>query len=184
MDNFGLNPIASKEIYKDFISGKIINADEYYDGKLAPSSKFRRLVDNIDTYRALYGLLGFDIKSLNGVAFFISRADREDELSEVAANIHTLLLVICRGLGARGIAPGILFDPNSGVSAKDIDTIGEDAEVSRIIKACGLQLPLTRPINGILVERGIMYKTRLERYILSNAGKHLFSELFENSFEK
>lgn len=180
MDNFGLDEFASRAIYKDFISGKIINAYDYIDGELQPSHKFRELVDNLDKYREFYSLIGFEIRSVNGDAFFVSRSDRAEELNEVAANIQVLLLMIGRGLCTQGISPGILFDDKGGISAKDIDAIGELEEVRQIMKACGLQQPLTKPVNSTMVERGIFHKTIQERYMLSSAGRIFFNELFVN----
>ena len=180
MDNFGLDEFASRAIYKDFISGKVINAYDYINGELQPSHKFRELVDNLDKYRDFYSLIGFEIRSVNDDAFFVSRSDRVEELNEVAANIQVLLLMVGRGLCTQGISPGILFDDKGGVSAKDIDAIGELEEVRQIMKACGLQQPLTKPVNSIMVERGIFHKTVQERYILSSAGRIFFNELFVN----
>jgi len=178
MDSFGLDTFDSRSIYKDFIAGKIINAFEFMDGELQPSKKYRSLVDNIDKYRELYSLLGFEIKSVNSDAFFITRFDRAEELNEVAANIQVLLTVLSRGLCTQGTSPNILADQKSGISARDIDAIGEMDEVVQILTSCKLQSPLTRQVNAILVERGVMHRTRQDRYILSSAGQHFFGELF------
>ncbi len=180
MDNFGLDEFASRAIYKDFIRGKVINAYDYINGELQPSLKFRELVDNLDKYRDFYSLIGFEIRSVNNDAFFVSRSDRAEELNDVAASIQVLLLMVGRGLCTQGISPDILFDDKGGVSARDIDAIGELEEVRQIMKACGLQQPLTKPVNGIMVERGIFHKTVQERYILSSAGRIFFNELFVN----
>ncbi|VEA70760.1 Uncharacterised protein [Serratia rubidaea] len=59
--DFGLNIVASQEIYKDFISGKIINKYELIDGRLMPSEKFLALISDIDIYRSLYTLIGFEL---------------------------------------------------------------------------------------------------------------------------
>lgn len=178
--DLGLNVVASQEIYKDFICGKIINKYELIDGRLMPSAKFTALIGDIDTYRSLYMLLGFELVAVGNEAYFATRQDRAD-LNETGANIQVLLVVLCRGLTSRGIAPTIMQDPSGGISAKDIDAIGEDEEISRIVKACGLLSPLTKPVNSILVEKGIMHKTPNERYILSCAGTHIYNRLFDVS---
>lgn len=179
MSNFdlGLDVFASKAIYKDFIAGKIINQYEFIEGELQPSAKFRALIDDLDKFRYIYSLLGFQIQSINDEAFFVTRDDRGEDYNEVAANIQVILTVICRGVYALGINPGILLDPTAGLSSKQIDEIGELEEQERILKACGLRLPLTESVNGQMVNRGICFKTKQDRYILSSAGKHLFDEL-------
>lgn len=176
----GLDIFASRAIYKDLVAGRIINAYEIIEGDLQPSPKFRALVDDLDKYRYIYSLQGYELQSINNEAFFATRYDRGEEYNDVAANIQVLLVVICRGVCALGIPPAILLDPNGGLSAKQIDAIGELEEQARIIKACGLRLPLTESVNGQLVNRGVCFKTKQDRYILSSAGKYLFEELFAN----
>lgn len=184
MKNFELNTIASREIYKALISGKIINEYEYLNGELSSSAKFNELTNNIDQYRNLYSLLGFEIKSLSGEAFFITRLDRQEEFTEAAANIQTVLLMISRGLTTRGISPQILFDLAGGVRERDVDSIGEDEDIAKILQACGISLPLTKSVNSLLVERGVFYKVGIDRYMLSSSGKVLFNRLFEREDKK
>ncbi|WP_286271636.1 condensin complex protein MksE [Thalassotalea hakodatensis] len=178
MNNFQLNQIASQAIYKDLISGKMINETEYVDGELIPSTKFRELVNDIDKYRELYALLGFTLKDLDSTSYFITRLDKANEFNDTAANMQTILLILARGLGKQGIAPGILFDEKAGVSSKIIDEIGAEEESAQILKACGIKQPLTHPVNNTLLERGIVFKNLDDRYVLSSSGTTLFNRLF------
>lgn len=178
MNNFGLNHIASQAIYKDLISGKMINEMEYIDGELVKSTKFRELVNDIDKYRELYTLLGFILKDIDSVAYFITRPDKSNELNDIAANAQTILLILSRGIGKQGIAPGILFDEKSGISTKLVDEIGEETEAAQILKACGMKQPLSQSLNNTLLERGLMYKNLDDRCVLSSAGQAMFNRLF------
>jgi hypothetical protein len=63
-------------------------------------------------------------------------------------------LILSRGIGKQGIAPGILFDEKSGIPTKLVDEIGEEAEIVQILKACGIKQPLSQPLNNALLERG------------------------------
>ena len=175
--DLGLDIFASRAIYKDFVTGKIINSHEIIEGDMQPSPKFRELVDNLDKYRYLYSLNGFEIQNINNVAFFVTRDDRLEEYNDVAANIQVLLLMISRGVYSLGVAPGILMDESAGLSIKQINEIGELKEQSQIIKACGLRQPLIESVNGKLLNRGICFCTKEDRYILSAAGRYLFDEL-------
>lgn len=172
-----LDVFASKMIYQDFVSGKIINKYEMIEGELQPSPKFRSLVDDIDKYRYLYSLLGYGIQKIGVESFFTTRVDRGEEYSEVAANIQVLLTVIARGVYSLGIAPGILLDPTSGLSSKQLDEIGQLEEQKRILEACKLKLPLTDSVKSQLVNRGVCFRTNSDRFILSAAGKYLFDQL-------
>lgn len=175
--NLQLDSFASRAIYKDLIAGKVINSHEVIEGELQPSMKFRELIENLDTYRQIYSLFGFEIRSINDKAFFITRDDRTEEYNEVAANMQIILTVIGRGVYSLGLAPGILLDPTSGLNVQQINDIGELEEISRIIKACGLRLPLIDSVNTYLLNRGMCFKTHNERYILSAAGIFLFEEI-------
>jgi len=94
--DFGLNVVASQEIYKDFISGKIINKYELIGGRLMPSTKFLALISEIDTYRSLYTLLGFELVAVGDEAYFATRQDRAD-LNDAGANIQVLLVSFVGG---------------------------------------------------------------------------------------
>ena len=171
--------IASQAIYKDLIAGKMINKYEYIDGELSKSEKFRTIIADIDKYRELYTLIGFTLKDLDAEAFFITRSDRADEFNETAANIQTILLILCRGLGKQGIAPGILLDDKAGVSMKITDEIGAEEESAQIMKACGIKQPLSNAINSTLLDRGLAFKNLDDRYVFTDAGKAFFKRVFK-----
>ncbi|MEO3865258.1 condensin complex protein MksE [Rheinheimera fenheensis] len=172
-----LDVFASRLMYKDFIAGAVINKYEIIEGELQPSQKFRVLIDDIDKYRYVYSLFGYTIQSIGEESFFVTRTDRAEEYNEVAANIQVLLLVILRGVYSLGIAPGIMLDPTAGLSRMQIDDIGNINEQKRILEACKMKLPLSESVNSLLVNRGICFKTKSDRYILSAAGKYLFQQL-------
>lgn len=175
-----LDPYATKEIYKDFISGKVINKNEMDNGELRPSIKFSELIKHIDLYKKLYGLLGFELIAIGNESYYIVRPER-DTLNEIGANIQVILIILCRGLATRGISPEILKDPTGGINAQIIDEIGSEEESARILKACDITTPLTKSIENIMVDRALMYKTSTARYILSNAGYFMYWRLLEDS---
>lgn len=175
-----LDPIATKEIYKDFISGKIINKYEMLNNEFILSAKFSELIKHIDLYKKLYSLLGFKLVHVGNEAYYIARPER-DTLNEIGANIQVILIILCRGLTTRGISPEILKDPKSGIKSQIINEIGLEEEAERILKACNITNPLTKSIDSIMVERAVMHKTPGNRYILSNAGVFMYQLLLENS---
>ena len=176
-DYLEVDPFASRMIYKDFISGKIINKYEILEGELQPSPKFKELMGNLDKYQYLYDLLGFEIRSIGNESFFVTRSDRIEEYNEIAANIQVLVLCIARGVYSLGVASGILFDPTSGISTKMLDDIGELEEQKRIMEACKLKLPLSDSVVPILVNRGIMLQLPSGRYLLSQSGRFMFNQI-------
>ena len=178
MLNHELDSIASQAIYKDFIAGKIINPRELVEGVLVTTEKYRQLVDNLDSYRTLYHLMGFEIRTIGGSGFYLTRSDRSEEMNEVATSIQVLLMMIARGLGLKGVSTDILFDHTAGISIPAVNEIADDTDIARILKACGIQLPLEQSVNGLLLGRGIMFLTDEKRYILTDAGQHFFKALF------
>lgn len=176
-DYLEVDPFSSRMIYKDFISGKVINKYEIIEGELQSSPKFKELVGNLDKYRYLYDLLGFEIRSIGDESFFISRSDRIEEYNEIAANIQVLILCITRGVYSLGIAPGILLDPTSGISTKMLEDIGELEEQKRILEACRLKYSLLDSVTSILLNRGIMIQLPSGRYLLSQSGEYIFNQI-------
>ena len=173
-----LDPIATKEIYKDFISGKVINKYDMSNNEFIPSAKFSELIKHIDIYKKLYDLLGFEIIAIGDDAYYIARPER-DTLNEIGANIQVILIVLCRGLATKGISPEILKDPKGGIDSQIIDNIGSEEEAERILKACGIATPLTKSIESIMVDRALMHKTSVGRYVLSSSGGFMYRLLLE-----
>lgn len=174
-----LDPIATKEIYKDFISGKVINKYDMSNNEFILSAKFSELIKHIDIYKKLYDLLGFELIAIGDDSYYIARPER-DSLNEIGANIQVILIVLCRGLATRGISPEILKDPKGGINAQIINDIGSEEESERILKACDITMPLTKSIESIMVDRALMHKTSTDRYVLSNAGSFMYYLLFQD----
>lgn len=173
-----LDPIATKEIYKDFISGKVINKYDMSNNEFIPSAKFSELIKHIDIYKKLYDLLGFEIIAIGDNSYYIARPER-DTLNEIGANIQVILIVLYRGLATRGISPEILKDPQGGINSQTINDIGSEEEAERILKACDIATPLVKSIESIMVDRALMHKSSADRYILSNAGSFMYRLLLE-----
>lgn len=178
VDIMQLDPIATKEIYKDFIGGKVINKYEMLNNELTLSIKFSELIKHIDTYKKLYALLGFEIIAIGDDAYYIARPDR-DSINDIGANLQVILIVLCRGLTTRGISPEILKDPSDGINAQMINDIGSEEEHERILNACNISTPLINAIENLMVDRGLMHKTASGRYILSNASQFIYRLLLE-----
>lgn len=178
-----LDPIATKEIYKDFISGKVINKYDMSNNEFIPSAKFSELIKHIDIYKKLYDLLGFEIIAIGDDSYYIARPER-DTLNEIGANIQVILIVLCRGLATRGISPEILKDPQGGINSQTINDIGSEEEAERILKACDIATPLVKSIESIMVDRALMHKTSADRYVLSNAGSFMYRLLLEADIQQ
>lgn len=178
-----LDPIATKEIYKDFISGKVINKYDMSNNEFIPSAKFSELIKHIDIYKKLYDLLGFEIIAIGDDSYYIARPER-DTLNEIGANIQVILIVLCRGLATRGISPEMLKDPQGGINSQAINAIGSEEEAERILKACDIATPLAKSIESIMVDRALMHKTSADRYVLSNAGSFMYRLLLEADIQQ
>ncbi|MDP0562701.1 MAG: hypothetical protein QS721_10415 [Candidatus Endonucleobacter sp. (ex Gigantidas childressi)] len=173
-----LNILASRAIYKDFISGRIINKHELIEGELTESPKFRELVSNLDKYRSKYYLLGYLICSIGDEAFRIHREDKQNEYNDNAADIQVLIQALAIGVYSFGVAPGIMLYPNTGISEKMINDIGELEQQRILLETRKYKLPLVESVKTILVRRGVMYQTMSGRYCLTQAGLHLFKQAF------
>lgn len=171
--------IASKTIYKEFMSGKTINQYELLNGQWMPSILFAELVKHFESYQTFYDYLGYKMIAIGDSAYYLSRPDRES-LNDIGASIQVILILLCRGLANHGISPEILNDPKGGINERTINDIGEEEETLRILKTCSIATPFSKAIDNTMVDRALMYKTPENRYVLSNSGKFLYQVIFES----
>ncbi|TSC21527.1 hypothetical protein FOM00_29900, partial [Pseudomonas sp. ST1] len=100
----------SQAIYKELMSGKVINKDTYENGEIKPNPLFEEMLNNYDqNYKPLYLNIGFELVMRNGF-IYIRSVERDEEYSEVVRKIQVLLLILARGLHEQGYQLDILRD--------------------------------------------------------------------------
>ena len=98
----------------------------------------------------------------------------------MAIKIQVSLLILARKITEAGFGYELLENENAGISIQQLEEISEDEEVKQLILAAKLgKKTLYEVVKDVLLERRIMEKNSQQRYILSDAGKYFFQQLFE-----
>jgi len=171
----------SRQLYAALINGQVINETLYRDGALAPNPLYEELIANFDRYyRQLYANIGFELVLRDGFAY-IRSLDPEEAQNDAVRKVQGLLLVLGRGVTELGYQFELLTDPNVGVSPEVLEQIGQQEEKQEVLAACDLKGALATHMDRVLGRRGIAFQNARGNWVLSNAGKAFFDELFSSA---
>jgi len=171
----------SQQIYADLINGRIINKFclSQEDNQLIPNAVYSELFSNLESYTELYRNIGFELVFRDSF-FFIRDLSLGDTYKEIAIKIQVSLLVIARKITEAGFGYDLLEDANAGISVQLLEDFSQEDEVRQLILAARLgKKTLYEVVKDVLLERRIMEKNSHQRYILSDAGKFFFKQLFD-----
>lgn len=171
----------SQRIYSDLINGRIINKFclEQESNQLIPNADYSEVFTNLENYSELYRHIGFELVFRDSF-FFIRDLQLGDTYKEMAIKIQVSLLILARKITEEGFGYELLENENAGISTQQLEKISADEEVQQLILAAKLgKKTLNEVIKDVLLERRIMEKNSHQRYILSDAGKYFFKQLFE-----
>ncbi|MCU7835138.1 MAG: hypothetical protein KZQ83_07760 [gamma proteobacterium symbiont of Taylorina sp.] len=170
----------SRHIYADLINGRIINKFNLeHDNQLIPNADYSELFSNLESYTELYRNIGFELV-FRGSFFFIRDLHLGDTYKEMAIKIQVSLLILARKITAAGFGFDLLENENAGISAAQLEEITQEDEVKQLILAAKLgKKTLHEVVKDVLLEKRIMEKNAQQRYILSDAGKYFFKQLFD-----
>lgn len=170
----------SQAIYNDLINGRIIN--KFYlnreDNQLIPNADYSEVFSNLEDYTELYRHIGFELVFRDSF-FFIRDLHLGDTYKEMAIKIQVTLLILARKITEAGFGYELLENENAGLSIQQLEEISEDDEVKQLILAAKLgKKNLYEVVKDVLLERRIMQRNIHQRYVLSDAGKYFFQQLF------
>lgn len=176
----------SQEAFRKLTSGQVINQHQYVNGELAPNPLFDELYKERDRYYLeAYANMGMELVQRPG--FFYVRtlspqqADDDTKDQESAAAIRQIqgvLLVLGRGVLAKGYLFDALILPEAGISRETLESIGSDPTMGQILKACNIDRPLPEAVKLALVDREIAFYNDKRHLVLADAGKAFFEDLF------
>jgi len=173
----------SQRIYADLINGRIINKFLLEQDQPVPNPDYTELFSNLEHYVELYRNIGFELVFRDSF-FFIRDLDLGDTYKEMAIKIQVTLLILARKITEAGYGYELLESENAGVSVQQMDDFSSQQEVQKLITAAKLgKKTLHEVVRDVLVEKRIMNKNSHNRYVLSDAGKYFFAELFAQENE-
>ena len=169
----------SQKIYIDLINGRIINKSILNEKQWFPNPDYTELFSNIEMYTELYRNIGFELVFRDSF-FFIRDLNLGDTYKETAIKIQVILLIISRKITEAGFGYDLLDNENAGVSVQQLHEFSTQEDVKQLITAAKLgKKTLLEVVKDVMLERNIMNKNTYDRYILSDAGKYFFSQLFD-----
>ncbi|MFK5985631.1 MAG: hypothetical protein QM479_09410 [Pseudomonadota bacterium] len=170
----------SQKIYTDLINGRIINKMLLEQQQLLPNPDYSELFSNLEAYVELYRNIGFELVFRESF-FFIRDLDLGDSYKETAIKIQVLLLILSRKITEEGFGYDLLENEIAGISLEQLDKYSNQEDVQQLILTAKMgKKTLTEAVRDVLIERRIMAVNATKRYILTDAGKYFFKQLFDS----
>ncbi|WP_409523177.1 condensin complex protein MksE [Nitrincola sp. MINF-07-Sa-05] len=170
----------SRALYEMLINGQVVNEYIFKDNGLTPNPLYEELISNFDRYyRDLYSNIGFELVLRDGFAY-IRSIDPDDAQNDAVRKVQGLLLVLGRGVTELGYQFELLTDPDVGASSEILVQIAQGEDKQEVLAACDLKGSLVSNMEKVLSRRGIAFQNAKGNWVLSDAGKAFFSELFSD----
>ncbi|CAA0096240.1 Uncharacterised protein [BD1-7 clade bacterium] len=173
-----INLKLSAEIFRELMSGKIINRLASVDGD-DENPLFSEISTRTKDYTMHYAMAGFELVSRPDF-FYIRERNSESPYTEPVKKIQGLLLIISRYITKRGFMFDRITSKNAGLTHEDINNIIEDDEYQEIMSAIEIK-DFMVTFKSHLLDRGIMQEIRSGKYLLTAAGSYFFDDLFARS---
>lgn len=168
----------SRKLYEALINGQAVNEYIFKDSGLVSNPLYEELFSNLDRYyRDLYSNIGFELVMREGFAY-IRSYDPDEAQNDAVRKVQGLLLVLGRGVTELGYQFELLTDPGAGVSPEVLEQIAQGEDKQEVLSACDLKGGFASNIDKILGKRGIAFQNAKGNWVLSDAGRGFFNELF------
>lgn len=175
-----LNLSKSKKISAILLKGQIINEYEYcpkvHDH--IESELFNEVRNNFEQYQLFCSMMNISLK--DKIHYFYASDEDIDKIekNKNKNKIYAAMIVLIRFItNEKGLLRESLENINYGIDENDLEGISNNKEYSHIINKARLD-------NGVgviktLSERNLLVRTNRNKYILTNSGKAIISEVIE-----
>lgn len=180
-----VDPEKSSLIFKELSSGKVITREIYkiVNNDFVENQLYTVIFNNLEHFKVFYQHLGYELVFNNERHFFYIRklSDEEDrEYNRNAFKIQVMLLIIGRYFSQSGRHLKYLEDPSIGITVDDIKAIKDNDEYMVMLKGADFKDGPDLAIP-FLKDRGFLFATGVDRYIVSPAGMY-FLDLLINRY--
>ncbi|MFT4929717.1 MAG: hypothetical protein ACI8WB_005852 [Phenylobacterium sp.] len=177
-----INAEHSSNIYRQFVSGKVITKQMYSEVKviLEENPLFTLLFNHQVHFENLYKHLGYELCFHQKGDFYYVRELREDSTDEAddnALKVQTTLLLLGRYYSGSGRDLSHLCDPQFGLNEADIKALNCNEEFKAILQA--VRLPSWDKALEFIQSRNFAFKSGVSSYFLSQAGAAFLFKLVE-----
>lgn len=179
-----VDPDLSSALFKELTSGKLVNREKWdvIQNDFVDNKLYNCLFNNMEHFKTFYQHMGFELVFNEKSNFFYLRkySDNDDkDYNRNAFKIQVTLLILGRYFAQSGRDLKWLASPSVGIQADDIKAIKDNEEYLTMFRAAefkdGPQLAI-----AFLQDRGFLFETGKDRYIMSPAGMHFINSLIQN----
>lgn len=169
----------SRVLYESLINGQVVNEFIFKDSSLMPNFLYEELISNFDRYyRELYANIGFELVLQQSFAY-IRSIEPDETQNDTVRKVMGLLLVLGRGVTELGFQFELLTDPDVGISSEILKQIEQGEDKQEVLAACELKGGLVSNMEKLLGKKNIAFQNAKGNWVLSDAGKAFFAELFD-----
>lgn len=180
----------SARIFKELTSGKLVNREKWdiIQNDFTDNDLYNCLFNNMEHFKSFYHHMGYELVFNNDNQFFYLRKHIEGDDKDYNRNafkIQVTLLIIGRYFAQSGRDLKWLTSPSVGIQSDDLAEIKANEEYSMMFRAAEFKDGPDLAIP-FLNDRGFLFQTGTNRYILSPAGMHFINLLiqdYESSYE-
>lgn len=179
-----VDPDRSAEAFRELAAGKVITRERYdqIQNDVVENPIYTTLFRNYEHFRTLYQHLGYELVFNDRRHFFymreLSRGDDRD-YNRNAFKIQVALLIIGRYFAQSGRDLQYLESPAVGLREDDIQAIARDDEYTMMLRSAEFKEGFDAALV-FLRNRGFLFETGVNRYILSPAGMHFLEVRVED----
>lgn len=183
-----VDPERSAEAFRDLSAGKVITRERFdqIQNDMVENPVYTTLFRNHEHFRAMYQHLGYELVFNDKRHFFFMRelSNSEDrDYNRNAFKIQVALLIIGRYFAQSGRDLQYLESPAVGLRENDIEAIAKDDEYTIMLRSAEFKEGVEAAF-GFLRNRGFLFETGVNRYIMSPAGMYFLEKLVELYQEK
>lgn len=179
-----VDPDVSAVLFKELTSGKLINREKWdvIQNDFVDNKLYTALFNHMDHFKTFYQHMGYELVfNERGNFFFLRKYSESDDkdYNRNAFKIQVTLLILGRYFAQSGRDLKWLTSPSVGIQADDVKAIKENEEYLTMFRAAefkdGPQLAI-----AFLQDRGFLFETGKDRYIMSPAGMYFINTLISN----
>jgi hypothetical protein len=179
LSNKKVDLILSQEIFKTLVKGEIIN-EKNYDGStqsFIDNKYFTELRSQFDQYSLQYEMINMKLVDNLNYFYITEHSSSSGNAKQLAkTKIYAALTILIRYMmNENGKTFDNIKNINYGVKEEDFSEMDHDDYYSNILKIA--RIDNIKGVFKILNERNLLFKTKNNKYILSDSGKSIVQHI-------
>lgn len=170
----------AKALFKSLTSGELINKQvlDSKSGTFVNNPLFAELLRCEQDYIKHYQMMGYELKNAGDYFYLYDNDVNVDDKQSSKTRIYAAIILLVRYITQeKRFLYDVLTDVHYGVSRNDLMGMMNNAQFKHILLSSKLD-----SVDGmlkILMQRQLVFKLPSEKYVLSDAGKHIVEDIIE-----